>query len=832
MGAEAKLIIKAVDQVSSVFSGIKSAGSSMSSGLSTGFSIIGGIGTKLMEIGAAATVGFGVVMKVAGDAEAALRDTMTMTGQVGTQFDKTFGELDKYSMNLAEKFGKSGTEINSAFYAVLSSGNEVGKEGFNKLTEAALTLSQVTKIDLAQGVEQLSDTLNIFGKDASEAEKVASQFFRASQLGATTVPQLMEAMKQAAPTARLMGMSLEETTAWLTLFASKSTKGATAGYAFKTMMSRLTSDSKDVKEALAAMGVEVFKGGEKMRSTGDVFKDFGKIIRAMPKEEAAKIFQKLGVSAYESEQKIGSIKDMMWEFEKITQTIGGKAEAEKLFKSLGIATLDSKGKVKEFNKMFQEFRSLIGRMPKEEAAAIFQQMGIEASTSKSKVKDIKDLLFELESKFKSGTLSAAAKKVFEDMGVSIATSAGKMRPTLDIFKDMQQGLKKLSDEERIHALKALAGDEALATMANVMLTNLDIIPKFNKEINNASVELKNAKEQTDKGLNETLKRTWQAFQNILKVTGEVVTKGFTPFVASLETVTKGIREWLSKNKEVLEIEWNNIISYFSERFQELLNVVQPYGEKILEEMNMQTLLEYWEALQPALSEAWDGILSTLGEFLAWIDENKPTREQIINFLKIDLPAGIKAARQTIEELKIAGQVLMDFINNWVKPFIQAIGMAVADLGTWLGTAYFKLEEFWGKVNNWFLNLFTKFFEFQAKMENAGTNIIEGFSKAIKKAWLNFLNQWNNDFGAWQASIGIVANSKIDIPGLTGNSSSSNSQTQSLSSKLSTFSNKSASPSINLHLTVQGNMINDDSSMRNFAKVLQKFTTEINSRVIG
>ena len=242
--------------------------------LQMGFAKLGKVGAGLTAFGVAGAATFFGVTKAAGTFEDSLRDTMTMTGLTGEAFEKMEKELGVLALQMSTRFGMSAAEINKSFYQVLSSGAQAGTRQFEALSESALMLAKVVGMEPAVAVESLSDALHSFEMDVANAEKMADVFFRTSMLGATTVPQMADAMKEASKVAVEMKIPLEDVAAVLTGFAGKGIKGAEAGTAFRMVMTKLAAPAKDAREALAKLGVQVYDSTtRKMRPILDIFKD-------------------------------------------------------------------------------------------------------------------------------------------------------------------------------------------------------------------------------------------------------------------------------------------------------------------------------------------------------------------------------------------------------------------------------------------------------------------------------------------------------------------------------------------------------------------------------
>lgn len=147
-------------------------------------------------------------------------------------------------------------------------------------------LARVVGMEPAEAVESLSDALHSFEMDVKDAERMADVFFKTSMLGATTVPQMALAMREASKVAVELKIPLEDLSAVLTGFAGKGIKGAQAGIAFRMVMTKLAAPAKDAQEALAMLGVQVFDTATKeMRPVLDILKDMQKGLTGVTHEE-------------------------------------------------------------------------------------------------------------------------------------------------------------------------------------------------------------------------------------------------------------------------------------------------------------------------------------------------------------------------------------------------------------------------------------------------------------------------------------------------------------------------------------------------------------------
>jgi len=274
--------------------------------LQASFAKLGKVGAGITAFGIGGAAAIYGLARSASTFEDSLRDTMTMTGLTGDAFAGMERQLGGLAISMSTRFAMSGADINKAFYQVLSSGAQAGTKQFTALTDSALKLARVVGMEPAIAVESLSDALHSFEMDVADAERMADVFFKTSMLGATTVPQMTDAMKEAAKVATEMRLPLEDVAAVLTGFASKGVKGARAGTAFRMVMTKLAAPSGEAADALAKLGVAVYDADTKaMRPILDVLGDMKTGLAAVTHEEREAILK--AVSGEEVFAKLGAL---------------------------------------------------------------------------------------------------------------------------------------------------------------------------------------------------------------------------------------------------------------------------------------------------------------------------------------------------------------------------------------------------------------------------------------------------------------------------------------------------------------------------------------------
>ena len=267
---------------------------------------LGKVGAVITGFGLAGAASLYGLARAASTYEDALIDTMTMTGLTGKAFESMEGELSSLAIAMSTRFGMSATDISKSFYQVISSGAKAGTRQFEALSESALTLAKVVGMEPAVAVESLSDVLHSFEMDATQAGRMADVFFETSMLGATTVSQTAEAMREASKVAVEMKLPLEDVAAVLVGFANKGVKGTEAGTAFRMMMTRLAAPMARTQEALEDLGVSVYDADTRqMRPMIEVLKDLQGALADVTHEEREAAIK--AIAGEEAFAKVGSL---------------------------------------------------------------------------------------------------------------------------------------------------------------------------------------------------------------------------------------------------------------------------------------------------------------------------------------------------------------------------------------------------------------------------------------------------------------------------------------------------------------------------------------------
>lgn len=126
-------------------------------------------------------------------------------------------------------------------------------DALNQVTEAAITLSKASGLDLPDAATRLTDAMNQFGAPAEQAGKFIDVLANGAKFGAAEIPQITDALLKFGAVAKTSNVSIEESTALIEALAEKGLKGAEAGTGLRNVMLKLSAPDALPKEAKAML---------------------------------------------------------------------------------------------------------------------------------------------------------------------------------------------------------------------------------------------------------------------------------------------------------------------------------------------------------------------------------------------------------------------------------------------------------------------------------------------------------------------------------------------------------------------------------------------------
>ncbi|MCM3783667.1 phage tail tape measure protein [Neobacillus mesonae] len=209
------------------------------------------LGTGLTAAGAGLAAGLGKAISTSSEFEAQL----SRVGAIAEATDSQLLELRDSALELGASTSKSASEVAKGQEELAALGFTV--EEILGAMPGVISAAEASGADMAQTAEVMASTLNIFGKEASEATKVADILAKTANVSAANITDMQYALKYAGPPAAALGISLEELSAAIGIMTNAGMQGEQAGTSLRSALLALLNPSEENSKLMSAMGVEI-----------------------------------------------------------------------------------------------------------------------------------------------------------------------------------------------------------------------------------------------------------------------------------------------------------------------------------------------------------------------------------------------------------------------------------------------------------------------------------------------------------------------------------------------------------------------------------------------
>lgn len=196
----------------------------------------------------------------------------------------TRAELKK----MVDQANTLGTPLGIAPTQVISAQIELAKGGakpadIQKITADVLDFKTAAgeEVSVADATRIGLDTLAQFGLEMSQLPRVADAYVAAANASTTSVYELAEGMKYAAPAAALAGENIERTAAALAVLAQKGVKGEQGGTALRNAYIRL-ADAGNRADLKKLTGVSATDAKGNLKPMAGLLVEIGNAMNSMP----------------------------------------------------------------------------------------------------------------------------------------------------------------------------------------------------------------------------------------------------------------------------------------------------------------------------------------------------------------------------------------------------------------------------------------------------------------------------------------------------------------------------------------------------------------------
>ena len=242
-------------------------------------------GAAFVAAGAGAALAFGKgAVTAMGNFEEALADVRAKTDGTARQIDDLAN-----SMRSAAKVTKF-TAVQTAEAGTFLAQAGLSISEINAALRPTLDLAAATKTSVQNTADFMTNIMKGMGMTEHELARASDVLAVTTAKSNTNLTDLALAMSYAAPSARAMGMSIEETSALIGMMANAGIKGSVAGTALRATFGYLANQGELTEAALAGMtggmtkqqtvlkrlGVHTYDAGGNIRNLVDLLHDLKK----------------------------------------------------------------------------------------------------------------------------------------------------------------------------------------------------------------------------------------------------------------------------------------------------------------------------------------------------------------------------------------------------------------------------------------------------------------------------------------------------------------------------------------------------------------------------
>jgi len=238
---------------------------------------VGGLAAGVAGVGAALTS----AIRTGADFTKEMSNVKALTGASGTAFEN----LNETARQLGASTAFSASQAAQGMGFLAQAGFKTHE--IIEAMPATLNLAAAGGIELGQAADIASNVLSGFGLAARETERVANVMAKTASSANTNISEMGESMKFFAPTAKTLGINLEESSAAIGLLGNAGLKGSIATQALGTSLVRLTKPTQEMQEAMNKLKVDFFDAQGEFVGLGSMVGQLEGAFRGMTKEQQA-----------------------------------------------------------------------------------------------------------------------------------------------------------------------------------------------------------------------------------------------------------------------------------------------------------------------------------------------------------------------------------------------------------------------------------------------------------------------------------------------------------------------------------------------------------------
>lgn len=261
-------------------------------------SVIGGAVSDFMKSSIDAGLSFDKsISQVSATMGLNMAEMEEQTGSVNTQFGQFNGTLREFAQFMGRNTAFTATQASDALNYMALAGYDV--QTSMEMLPNVLNLAAAGNFDLARASDMVTDTQTAFRISGKRTTKMVDEMAKAASTGNTSVEQLGDAFLVVGGLAADLngGMvtladgtsaetdGIQELEIALTAMANAGVKGSEAGTHMRNMLLKLSSPTEQGANAMEQLGVSVFDADGKMRSLRDIFGEMNTAMSNLTQQE-------------------------------------------------------------------------------------------------------------------------------------------------------------------------------------------------------------------------------------------------------------------------------------------------------------------------------------------------------------------------------------------------------------------------------------------------------------------------------------------------------------------------------------------------------------------
>jgi TP901 family phage tail tape measure protein len=224
------------------------------------------IGAAAVNLAAAGIAALGDQLRtsidVAANFESALYKFQAVAGDSLTKAGLSFDDVKKKALELGASTQFSAQQALDAMTELIKGGVNV-KDVMGGATDATLALAAAAQLDLANAATIVAKQLGVWGETGVTAANVADLLASAANASTVDVEELALGLANVGGSAKVAGLSFQETVQTMALIAPSFSSASDAGTSMKTFLQRLIPTTKDATQMMIELGLATKDGNSK-----------------------------------------------------------------------------------------------------------------------------------------------------------------------------------------------------------------------------------------------------------------------------------------------------------------------------------------------------------------------------------------------------------------------------------------------------------------------------------------------------------------------------------------------------------------------------------------